>query len=350
MRRRRVPSKAPEPRYLHLLQPIFKHDRQLNNLNILSLCGGMRLLFIRHGETVDNVAALYSAGVRDSALTNHGILQAKRLGSHLVATGVKVSHIFSSDLQRAVVTAEAIRAVQVPPPKTTQLAILREQDFGNYEGRPYSELRMNQNANSEVRNIPGFKDVESKPAMQARMESFIDLHLAGLIAEGIPGLTVVVVAHGIILSHLWRCLLNRFHSSDVVVSPNALFEDRGLGLQRLGRWSNTGVLDLQVKRKAVPIEPEEPRPMAEDTLTEGLQVAPTVVPAFSPPTQPTLVSTVPSPTTRAFFTSLSLSVIAINNQDHLQGLKKTRGGIGSLKHDSSQRTMDSFIRKKPRVE
>ncbi|CAG8957735.1 hypothetical protein HYFRA_00000072 [Hymenoscyphus fraxineus] len=313
----------------------------------------MRLLFIRHGETVDNVAALY-AGVRDSALTNHGVLQAKRLGAHLVATGVKVSHIFSSDLQRAVVTAEAIRAVQVPPPKTTQLAILREQDFGYYEGRPYSDLRMNQNANSEVRDIPGFKDVESKPAMQARMESFIDLHLAGLIAEATPERTVVVVAHGIILSHLWRCLLNRFHSSDVVVAPNALFEDRGSGLQRLGRWSNTGVLDLQVKRKPVSTESEEPQSIVEDNVTEGLQVAPTAVSASSPPTptptQPTLVSTVSSPTSRAFFASLSLSVMAINNQDHLQGLKKTRGGIGSLKHDSSQRTMDSFIRKKPRVE
>ncbi|KAM3468559.1 hypothetical protein MY5147_007828, partial [Beauveria neobassiana] len=44
----------------------------------------MRLLLIRHGETVDNVAGIF-AGVRDSALTTHGVLQAGRLGGHLAA-------------------------------------------------------------------------------------------------------------------------------------------------------------------------------------------------------------------------------------------------------------------------
>lgn len=290
-----------------------------------------------------------SAGVRDSALTNHGVLQANRLGAHLAATDVKISHIFSSDLQRAAVTAEAIRTAQVTsPPETTQLTILREQDFGFYEGRPYSELRgVAQKANLGARNNPGFKDVESKPAMQARMESFIDLHLAGLFAEASPDHTVAVVAHGIILSHLWRGVLNRFHPHDVVVSSTAIFEDRGLGLQHIGRWSNTGVLDLEVKPKAIAVEPLDD-PEIELT-TEEVPLAPVVVTDPSPPTQPTLVAPTPPPTSTSFL-GLLLCVKAINNQDHLKGLKKTRGGIGSLKHDSSQKTMDSFVNKTPRVE
>jgi len=43
---------------------------------------------------------------------------------------------------------------------------------------------------------------------------------------------------------------------------------------------------------------------------------------------------------------LSLVVKAVNSQEHLKGLKKTRGGIGSLKHDSNQKTVDSFFKKR----
>jgi hypothetical protein len=44
--------------------------------------------------------------------------------------------------------------------------------------------------------------------------------------------------------------------------------------------------------------------------------------------------------------NMSLVVKAVNSQEHLKGLKKTRGGIGSLKHDESQKTMDSFFKKR----
>src|ERR1700759_2039622 len=64
----------------------------------------MRLFLIRHGETVDNVAGLY-AGTLDSALTNHGVEQANRLGEFFTQNEVIFSHIFASPLSRAFRTA-----------------------------------------------------------------------------------------------------------------------------------------------------------------------------------------------------------------------------------------------------
>lgn len=89
---------------------INQHHAQLAS-SVASLSDAtMRLLLIRHGETVDNVAGVY-AGSRDSALTAHGVLQAGRLAAHL-AEHVEVDRMFSSDLQRAAITAQAILDAQ----------------------------------------------------------------------------------------------------------------------------------------------------------------------------------------------------------------------------------------------
>ncbi|KAF3187923.1 hypothetical protein TWF106_002173 [Orbilia oligospora] len=67
----------------------------------------MKILFIRHGETTDNLRHVY-AGVTDSSLTSHGVLQTARLASHIGSTIPPITHIFSSPLSRAKKTAEAI--------------------------------------------------------------------------------------------------------------------------------------------------------------------------------------------------------------------------------------------------
>ncbi|KAK6504616.1 hypothetical protein TWF481_006555 [Arthrobotrys musiformis] len=67
----------------------------------------MKILFIRHGETTDNLRHVY-AGVTDSSLTSHGVLQTARLATHIGSTIPPITHIFSSPLSRAKKTAEAI--------------------------------------------------------------------------------------------------------------------------------------------------------------------------------------------------------------------------------------------------
>jgi broad specificity phosphatase PhoE len=287
---------------------------------------------------------------------------------------MKVAHLFSSDLQRAVITAEAIREAQDPvPPETTKLQLLREQDFGFYEGKKFFERprqgnKSGKDAHLEAhRDEPGFVDVESKESMRIRVESFIDAHLLQLIHEVEGDKSVAVVAHGIILSHLWRAILKRFHPFGTVESSMQATAP-GISLEYLGGWSNTGYLDLEVKKKAGPLNGNiesdgaatfaaipstskvgtAPDPVlpdssaAEDATSQGSS-APPQNPATGPPVpvDPSLVSS-PSPS----FKELHLVVKAVNSQEHLKGLKKTRGGIGSLKHDSNQKTVDSFFKKR----
>ncbi|KAK6535623.1 hypothetical protein TWF694_002078 [Orbilia ellipsospora] len=71
----------------------------------------MKILFIRHGETTDNLRHVY-AGITDSSLTSHGVLQTARLATHLATSIPPVTHIFASPLSRAKKTAEAIHDEQ----------------------------------------------------------------------------------------------------------------------------------------------------------------------------------------------------------------------------------------------
>jgi broad specificity phosphatase PhoE len=317
---------------------------------------------------------IFSAGITDSALTNHGVLQANRLGRHLADTGTKVAHLFSSDLQRAVITAEAIREAQDPaPPETAKLQLLREQDFGFYEGKKFFERpregnKSGKDAHLEAhRDEPGFVDVESKESMRIRVESFIDAHLVQLMHEVEEDKSVAVVAHGIILNYLWRAILRRFHPF-VTIGSSVQATGPGMSLEYLGGWSNTGYLDLEVKKRAGPSrgnvdsdgaatsatilstvkvgtapDPDLPDGSAAEDATSQGSLAPPQQPATgtSIPVDPSLILS-PSHGSK----ELHLVVKAVNSQEHLKGLKKTRGGIGSLKHDSNQKTVDSFFKKR----
>ncbi|KAM3084392.1 hypothetical protein ACMFMG_001501 [Clarireedia jacksonii] len=309
----------------------------------------MRLLLIRHGETVHNVAGVY-AGVTDSALTNHGVLQAKRLGTHLAATDANISQIYSSDLQRAYMTADAIRLSQEgghAPREVTKLQLLREQDFGYYEGKTFLERSRDNNKSGRKthleaqRNDPAFKDVESKVSMNIRMTRFIDEYLINTLEKTLDENSVVVVAHGIILPHLWRTLLKRFQLKNVSVGKDV--ETNEYGLEHLGGWANTGYLDLEIKsvQELVPAQATSTPPSASEQ--------PSNLPKPPITSDETLSNQPSSPESLSkgkYFSNMLLIIKAINNQEHLKGLKKTRGGIGSLKHESSQTTMDSFFKKR----
>lgn len=256
----------------------------------------MHLLLIRHGESVDNVAGLY-AGSRDSALTNHGVLQARRLGAHLVSRRDvigPVEHIFTSNLQRAYRTAEAIADAQRGPSgslaksdvKVVQLPELREKDFGSSEGVKYG-VRSSGRADG---SIPS--DSETREAMMVRVNRFIDGELAPILGRRVSDkVTVVVVAHGIILGVLLQALLGRFPPPpEAQVSRD--------GDKNGAAWSNTGILQAKIT-----------------SVSDGA----------------------------ADQSHLTMMVQATNLTEHLNGLKKTRGGIGSAKFDAKQRSLTAFF-------
>jgi hypothetical protein len=251
-----------------------------------------------------------------------------------------------------------VRSAQsFPPSETTRLEKLREQDFGFYEGkhffeRPRHSAKSGKEAYMDAhRDEPGFKDVESKTAMATRMDDFVAGHLMSLLTEVKPDMAVVVVAHGIILGHLWRAVLKKFHPANVHVVPGAIITDTGRGLEHLGGWSNTGYLDLEVRR------PTEATALSEAVLSVPVVIIPPATVEHLPETvagatavqQPPLPTpsnpnTDTSQTSELILQNMSLVIRAVNSQEHLRGLKKTRGGIGSLKHDTSQKTVDSFFK------
>ncbi|KAI1132554.1 histidine phosphatase superfamily [Nemania abortiva] len=246
----------------------------------------MRLLLVRHGESVDNVAGLY-AGSRDSSLTNHGVLQAKRLGGHIAnrpALTGPIRYLFSSNLQRAYQTAEAIaEACRTHDGQVTLDVIrveeLREKDFGSSEGKKFGAKEQDDGS-------------ESAESMRVRIDRFLNHHLSPIVDElAAENVTVVVVSHGIILNVLLKALLSRYPPK----SASSLVIGERSGSEYLAPWSNTGV--LQARFEVIGSSPRTMHMVVEHT----------------------------------------------NNVDHLQGLKKTRGGIGSAKFDSRQRTMDSFF-------
>lgn len=285
-----------------------------------------------------------SAGITDSPLTNHGVLQANRLGQHLAFTDVKISHIFASDLMRAFKTAEAIRLAQPKPAnenaqfahETKQLTVLQEQDFGSLEGKTFSERSRDSKQTGKKlyseahKNDSDFKDVETQEAMRERSNKFIDEYLIDLY-QSVPGdYAVVVVAHGIILAHLWRCVLRRFAPTAVSVAPGVVATDRGLILEHIGGWSNTGYLELEIKARTSE-SLKSTSPSITEVSASGL-----------------LAETKATTTgiTEPKLGDMSLVVKAVNSLEHLKGLKKTRGGIGSSKYDEGQKTIESFFKKR----
>src|SRR5262245_6407477 len=94
----------------------------------------MAIFLIRHGETLGNAARVVQRP--DNPLSPRGVAQAERLAQRLAGEGIAA--ILSSDLARAVMTAEHLRRATGAPVAYDPL--LQERNFGDLRGTPYAEL------------------------------------------------------------------------------------------------------------------------------------------------------------------------------------------------------------------
>jgi len=295
----------------------------------------MKLFLVRHGETIHNVTHVY-AGITDSPLTVHGGLQAERLGKAFADYGIRFTHIFSSDLQRARKTANAVCSVQpqangrAKKIDVVPLAVLREQDFGSLEEIPFfaaardSKASEKEHYRSQHYPDPNFKEVESKESMDSRAKNFLQQRLVPILLHDSDGkTTVAIVSHGIILSHLWKCFVALFSKNSVTLGPGlSVGNGGGAPLEYLGGWANTGYLELDIERKEMFDQPVLDPSMTPSNSTNN-----------SLPLSPSL-------------SEFKMVIRAVNAQDHLSGLKRTRGGVGSSKLDDDQKKIESFFKKK----
>ncbi|KAK7518581.1 histidine phosphatase superfamily [Phyllosticta citriasiana] len=341
----------------------------------------IRLFLIRHGETVDNVAQVY-AGRRDSDLTNHGFHQGARLGQWFADRSVKFTHIFSSTLKRAQKTAQLIADAQKSPHPSTMdvtkvevtcLGLLQEQDYGSYEGQPFSARFSDRQAGHGLHPTSGsehtsFMDVESKESMAQRVDDFISDYLVGLftIAEAGEELVVAIVAHGILLSVLWKRFLQRLDRSSVSLAPDLQGLKASISLEHLGAFNNTGFLELAMRMNPKPtplnetttertpveqnssatrLSTDGPLPAGKDDETPAQEPHNSDCSESKHATSPEIAGALPScPMLRGWTTEIR----AINCKDHLNGLKRTGRGVGSARHDETQKTMDSFFKRQKR--
>lgn len=164
------------------------------------------ILLIRHGETAWN-AVRKLQGHLDIPLNEEGQRQARALAAHL--QNEKLDAIVSSDLQRAMQTAQAIAELQKAPLQVN--AQLRERCFGDFEGKLYSELpELFPEAYAQWRSRDPDFHFPAKPDDSGnRGESIREFHTRVIrciqhYAQAYAGKRIALVAHGGVLECAWR--------------------------------------------------------------------------------------------------------------------------------------------------
>jgi probable phosphoglycerate mutase len=158
-----------------------------------------RILAIRHGETAWNVDTRIQ-GHLDIPLNDTGRRQAERLARALAARD-EIHAIYSSDLQRAFHTAQAIAAATGAP--LTAHRGLRERGFGIFEGKTYVEIEQAWPEESLHwrRRTPHWAPQGGESLLQVRERITHTLHE---LAAQHPGQQIILVAHGGVMDQLYR--------------------------------------------------------------------------------------------------------------------------------------------------
>jgi len=153
------------------------------------------LTLVRHGQTAWNIEGRWQ-GHADIPLNPTGVEQARLIADELAPS--RFTAIYSSDLQRALVTAQAIADRQGLPVKTNPG--LRELNLGDWEGSLVSEIHLlyPDDWAERLRN-----PVDARPA---RGESVREVServirtISAICAENPPEARLVIVSHGLSLA------------------------------------------------------------------------------------------------------------------------------------------------------
>ncbi|MBY0453820.1 MAG: histidine phosphatase family protein [Burkholderiaceae bacterium] len=157
-----------------------------------------RIIAIRHGETAWNVDTRIQ-GHLDIPLNETGLWQARQLAQALAQE--PVSAIYTSDLQRARATAQAVADTTGAP--LTPTTDLRERSFGDLEGRTFAEIDAARPdlAHRWRTRDPHFAPEGGETLIALRERIHATTHR---LAARHPGGLVVLVAHGGVLDVLYR--------------------------------------------------------------------------------------------------------------------------------------------------
>lgn len=190
----------------------------------------MKIYLVRHGLTESNKQKRYT-GWTDVDLSPEGVEQVEALAAGL--SGEEITGLYSSDLRRAVKTAEIIGAGRGLKPEPSPQ--LREINFGVWEDLCYEEILASYE--EELRRWyndpflcapPGGEDLRQ---VFKRVRSFLD----GLWRQENGKGTFVVVSHGgairSVLHHYLGLEKNRFFELTVDNAAVSLLEKDAQGIR-----------------------------------------------------------------------------------------------------------------------
>lgn len=146
----------------------------------------MRIYIVRHGETVENRLHILQ-GHLPGTLTLQGTQQVAQSAAELEAMGVSFSCIVSSDLQRAMDSAQIIaQRLHLP---VVPMRALRERDWGQFTGMSIAEATKRFRIDGRWRFPAG--TTETEPEIYERAGKALDE-----LSHTYPDASVVVVTHG----------------------------------------------------------------------------------------------------------------------------------------------------------
>ena len=157
-----------------------------------------RIIAVRHGETAWNVDTRIQ-GHLDIALNDTGRWQAAQVARALAQE--RLAAVYTSDLQRAHATAQAIAQASGAP--LVSEPGLRERCFGQLEGRTFVEIEteLPEQARRWRQRDPHFAPEGGETLLQ--LQSRIAATTQRLAAQHLDQL-IVLVAHGGVLDMLYR--------------------------------------------------------------------------------------------------------------------------------------------------
>ena len=201
-----------------------------------------RFCLVRHGETDWNLARRLQ-GHTDIALNGRGRIQAVQLAQALKKSNLQFDVLYTSDLQRAADTANAIvERFNVPAITNSQL---RERHLGALQGltideAPRAEPKLWQ-AHIARELDHDMSGGESSRRFSERIRNALEvlrqLHL---------GKTILLVSHGGALDMMYRIATNQALDAErIAVVPNASLNwiSHDGQFWRLDRWADTSHLD-----------------------------------------------------------------------------------------------------------
>ena len=185
----------------------------------------IHISIIRHGQTDCNARGVLQ-GQMETSLNSTGREEAEKLGARL--KNQRFTHIYSSNLERAVDTARLVLGHNVATADEAKDSIvfdarLRERSFGDYEGKPKEELAARHAAAAQEKDYPGKRHFvpengESTAEVYARAREFlIEICLAigneKKKADTVEDddVSVLISTHGGVAIELFAFLVKELH-------------------------------------------------------------------------------------------------------------------------------------------